>query len=99
VGFAAGRNGDISSSHIVASSSPQSLDSPNTAHLWRALRRTARVACIEYNGCLPATAGFGVPYDPVVSWDGTSWFGAGLKAMERIGAAKGMSLVGCARWA
>ncbi len=36
-----------------------------------------------------------MPYDPAVSWDGTSWFGAGLKAMERIGAAKGKGLVGC----
>lgn len=67
----------------------------NTAHVWRALRRAARVACVEYNGCLPSAAGFGVPYDPAASWDGTSWFGAGLKAIERIGAAKGMSLVGC----
>src|SRR3712207_9210254 len=67
----------------------------NTAHVWRALRRTARVACIEYNGCLPPSAALEVPYDPVAAWDGTSWFGAGLKTMERIGAAKGMSLVGC----
>lgn len=67
----------------------------NTAHVWRALRRTARVACVEYNGCLPASAGLEVPYDPAATWDGTNWFGGGLKAMERVGAAKGMSLVAC----
>jgi hypothetical protein len=67
----------------------------NTAHVWRALRRTARVACVEYNGCLPPPAALEVPYDPAAAWDGTNWFGAGLKAMERIGAAKGMSLVAC----
>lgn len=67
----------------------------NTAHVWRALHRTARVACVEYNGCLPPSAALEVPYDAAVAWDGTSWFGAGLKTMERIGAAKRMSLVAC----
>jgi hypothetical protein len=67
----------------------------NTPHVWRALRRTARVACVEYNGCLPASAALEAPYDPAATWDGTNWFGGGLKAMERIGAAKGMSLVAC----
>ncbi len=28
-------------------------------------------------------------------WDGTNWFGAGLKAIERIGTSKGLHLVGC----
>jgi hypothetical protein len=36
-----------------------------------------------------------VPYDPSAAWDGTNFFGAGLKTMERIGRLKGLNLVGC----
>ena len=67
----------------------------NTSHLWRALRRRSRVACIEYNASIPPSAALEVPFDPEAAWDGTNFFGAGLKTLELIGAAKGMSLVGC----
>lgn len=67
----------------------------NTGHVWSALRRRARVACIEYNANLPPTVALQAEYDPAQSWAGTSWYGASLKALERIGAAKNMSLVGC----
>lgn len=69
----------------------------HTSHLWRGLRRRARVACIEYNASLPASLAAEVPFDAARSWDGTSWFGASLKTMELIGAAKGLHLVGCER--
>ncbi len=67
----------------------------NTHHLWRGLRRRARVVCIEYNSSIPPSLPLEVPFDPAQGWDGTNWFGAGLKAMELIGAARGMALVGC----
>jgi hypothetical protein len=67
----------------------------NTSYVWRALRRRARVACIEYNASLPAATALEVPYDPGGFWDGTSWFGASLKALELIGVKKNMRLVGC----
>ncbi len=67
----------------------------HTGHVWRGLRRRARAACIEYNASLPPSLAAEVPYDPQRSWDGSNWFGSGLKAMERIAAAKQMHLVGC----
>ena len=36
-----------------------------------------------------------MPYDPDSVWDGTNFFGAGLKTMERVGRLKGLNLVGC----
>ena len=67
----------------------------NTSHVWRAIGRRTRVACIEYNASLPPSVDVEVPYDPLAVWDGTNWFGASLKTLERIGADKGLSLVGC----
>ena len=67
----------------------------NTSHIWRALNRTGRVCCIEYNGSIPPSAAVEVPYDPNGAWDGTNFFGAGLKVIEQIGRLKGMALVGC----
>jgi len=67
----------------------------NTSHVWRALRRRARVAVVEYNAALPAAAAIEVPYDPQWLWDGTNWYGGSLKTLELIGGTKGMSLVGC----
>jgi hypothetical protein len=67
----------------------------NTSHVWRVLARHARVSCIEYNASLPPMAAVEVPYEPDASWDGTNWFGAGLKVLERIGAEKCVSLVAC----
>ena len=67
----------------------------NTSHVWRALRRRARVACIEYNASLPAMVAVEVPYEPETQWDGTNWYGASLKMLEHIAAEKGLSLVGC----
>lgn len=68
----------------------------NTSHVWRALEHyRPRVACIEYNASIPASCEFVVPYDPEAVWDGSNFYGASLKALERLGAACGFSLVGC----
>src|SRR6056297_121262 len=67
----------------------------NTSHVWRALNRTARVACVEYNASLPSSIAVEVPYDPAHTWDGSNHYGASLKTMELIGRMHGMNLIGC----
>jgi hypothetical protein len=67
----------------------------HTHHLWRAVRRKARVACIEYNAAIPPSLPLEVPWEASRHWDGSNWYGAGLKALELIGAGHGMHLVGC----
>jgi hypothetical protein len=68
----------------------------NTYHVWRALRGyRARAACIEYNASIPPSWPFVVPYDPNGVWDGSNWYGAGLKSLELLGGEQGYALVGC----
>jgi len=67
----------------------------NTSHVWKQVNRYARVACIEYNASLPPLLAISVPYHAERFWDGSSWYGASLKALERIGSEKNLSLVGC----
>lgn len=67
----------------------------NTSHVWRALSARSRVCCIEYNASIPPSVAAEVRYDPQGVWDGSNYFGAGLRVMEAIGRDKGLSLVGC----
>jgi hypothetical protein len=67
----------------------------NTSHLWRALELAPRACCIEYNASIPAPIDWELPYEPTARWDGSCRFGASLKHLEKLGRAKGMSLVGC----
>ena len=68
----------------------------NTSHVWKAIKSfRPRVTCIEYNASIPPSCAVEVPYLPEATWDGTNWFGAGLKAIEQIGLEKGLNLVGC----
>lgn len=66
-----------------------------TPHIWKALNRQSRVACIETNPSLPPNVEMSVPYAPDRWWDGSNWYGGSLKAFEVIGKAKDMALVGC----
>lgn len=66
-----------------------------TSHIWDAISTRPRFACIEYNGNLPPTIDFEIPYDDDAAWGYNAWYGASLKALERIGKGKAMSLVGC----
>jgi len=50
---------------------------------------------MEYNASLPPSLPIQVPYDVNEAWDGSNWFGGGLKVVELIGQAKGQKLVGC----
>lgn len=67
----------------------------NTSHIWRAIETKPRLACIEYNGNLPPNVDFEVPYDPKAVWMQNARYGASVLALERIGRAKSMNLVGC----
>lgn len=68
----------------------------NTYYIWQALSQLRpRAACIEYNASVPPSHEFVVPYDPLARWDGSNWFGAGLKSLELLGREKGLALVGC----
>lgn len=66
-----------------------------TSHLWRAIKTRARVACVEYNGTVPAGLALEVPMKGGLFWDGTAWYGGSLKTMELIGRERGLNLVGC----
>jgi hypothetical protein len=69
----------------------------NTHHIWESLSEyRPRAACIEYNASIPPSVDYSVPYDPKAIWnDGSNYFGAGLKSLERIGTNMGYNLVGC----
>ncbi|TCL70409.1 hypothetical protein [Rhizobium sp. BK251] len=68
----------------------------NTSHIWSALTALRpRVVCVEYNAHFPPSIDHEVLYDPEAMWQGTTRFGASLKALERIGREAGYSLVGC----
>ncbi|MEO3387458.1 hypothetical protein [Mesorhizobium sp. CAU 1741] len=68
----------------------------NTSHIWRAMDfLRPRVVCIEYNGHYPPSVAYEVPYQADGAWQGTTRFGASLKALELIGRDKGYSLVAC----
>ena len=64
--------------------------------LWSALEAIRpRVVVIEYNATLKPPLSVTIPYDPAERWDGSSYFGASLSALEKLGRQKGYALVGC----
>jgi hypothetical protein len=68
----------------------------NTYHVWKALSRfQPRVVAVEYNSTFPADVEWIAEYAPERGWNNTMYFGASLKAYERLGAAFGYALVGC----
>jgi hypothetical protein len=69
----------------------------NTSHIWRALTKPCRVACVEYNANIPSSTATETVYHPAAVWTDhwSSWYGAGLKALELLGREKKMHLVGC----
>jgi hypothetical protein len=71
----------------------------NDYHVWEKIRQyRPRAIVIEYNGGIPPTMSWVVPYDPK-AWGfpsfGSGNAGASLKALEELGTKKGYSLVGC----
>ena len=67
----------------------------NTYHVWKAMDMRPRLSVIEYNPSIPPGVDWAVDYVPDRWWDGSSYYGASLTAMARVGAEKGDLLVGC----
>jgi hypothetical protein len=68
----------------------------DTYHIWKSLGDfRPRAIVVEYNAGFPPDVAWIHPYEPGRTWDGTQFFGASLKAFERLGASYGYSLVGC----
>ncbi len=68
----------------------------NDYWVWAALTEyRPKVVVIEYNGTFPPGVDWKVKYCGDSAWDGTSYFGASLKAYELLGRKLGYSLVGC----
>jgi hypothetical protein len=71
------------------------LDS-NDYWIWKAITHFhPRVVVIEYNACIPADKSLTIAYDPDFKSDGSSYFGASLKALDKLAREKGYVLVGC----
>src|SRR5690349_15345422 len=54
-----------------------------------------RAVVVEYNATYPADVDWVVAYHAARWWNRTSYFGASLKAFERLGREHGLRLVGC----
>jgi len=68
----------------------------NTYHIWKALHAFhPRVVVVEYNATFPPDMDWKVEYDSSRVWNHTCYFGASLKAYERLGNEFGYALVGC----
>jgi hypothetical protein len=68
----------------------------NTYYAWEALSAfRPRLAVIEYNGLIPPSVDYKVPYCANAQWDGSGQLGAGLKSLELLANQMGYRLVGC----
>lgn len=68
----------------------------NDYYIWKAIDRyKPRVIVIEYNSVFRPDTHFVVKYNANRMWDKTSYFGASLLALEKLGNEKGYCLVGC----
>lgn len=68
----------------------------NDYYVWQAITDyNPRVVIIEYNSIYRPDTHFVVPYNASRTWDGTSYFGASLLALQQLADEKGYSLVGC----
>ena len=72
----------------------------NDYWVWDAIQSfRPRVVLIEYNVFFPLDTAVTVPYDPVRRWDTSTFHGASLAALRKLGRAKGYSLVHTDSWA
>jgi hypothetical protein len=68
----------------------------NTYYAWEVLHEFhPRVTVVEYNAAIPPEVYWKARYAPGRDWDFTQNFGAGLKALEKLGDRLGYCLVGC----
>ena len=69
----------------------------NDLWVWKALRFLPRVVIIEYNQRWSVKKSRTVPYDPDRNWDGTIYYGASAKALNRLAREKGYTLYASTR--
>ncbi len=68
----------------------------NDYWVWEALSQVQpRVVVVEYNAVFRPPIAVVADYDANFVWDGTSYYGASLKALESLASQKGYDLVGC----
>ena len=68
----------------------------NDYWVWKAIQKfSPRVVLIEYNAMFPANLEFIMSYEAKRKYAGGGHFGASLKSLEKLGKAKGYTLVGC----
>ncbi len=68
----------------------------NDYYVWKAINQyKPRVVVIEYNSIFPPSLDWVIEYDPDFIWDGSSYSGASLHALEVLGKIKGYKLVSC----
>ena len=66
----------------------------NDYWVWKAIERyKPRVVIIEYNACFPWEESKAIPYEPAFMWEKTDYYGATLRALVKLGNAKGYTLV------
>lgn len=61
--------------------------------IWLALAKRPKIVVIEYNGAIPPDESRTIGFDLNHVWDGTLYHGASLRALYRLGLAKGYVLV------
>ncbi len=65
----------------------------NDYWVWKAIACQARVVIIEWNCSITPFRALAIPYSPNFAWDSTSYYGASILALTRLGERKGMVLV------
>lgn len=67
----------------------------NDYWVWQALYQyKPRLVVIEYNALFPPPQKWVVQYNPYLSWNGTSYFGASLTSLYELGLKLGYALIG-----
>lgn len=61
--------------------------------IWSNLNYSPRVVIIEYNPNFDIDECKVMPFDQNYTWDGTTWYGASLCALHRLGQSKGYTLI------
>ncbi len=69
----------------------------NDYWIWKAIsdRFRPRVVVVEYNANVNPAAPLSIQYDPSFKWDGSSYYGASLGALKKLGESMGYQLIGC----
>lgn len=69
----------------------------NDYWIWKTIsqRFRPRVVVVEYNANVDPTIPVSICYDPLFKWDGSSYYGASLGALKKLGESMGYELIGC----